>query len=183
MSALTKRIIRVIIDVIIMAGLVYADMFTKQLAVTYLKGKPSYIILDGIFELSYLENRGAAFGMMQNMKYFFLVIAVIMALFVLYSLIKMPTNAHYFIMRMCFVLIGAGAIGNMIDRLTTEYVVDFFYFVLINFPIFNVADIYVSVSCIILILTVLFFYKEDDMTFLKLKNKVIEEEVTEDIAE
>ena len=159
----------IITDIIIIGLLIGLDRFTKYLAVVNLKDKPSYVILDGVFEFSYLENRGAAFGIMQNMKYFFLVVAVLMSLFVLYSLIKIPGGKHFLPMQICLMLIGAGAIGNMIDRLTTEYVVDFFYFSLINFPIFNVADIYVTIACILLILSILFIYKEDDLSFLGFK--------------
>ena len=68
-------------------------------------------------------------------------------------------------------LIAAGAIGNMIDRIRFDYVVDFIYFVLINFPIFNVADIYVTVSTVILVILLLFVYKEEDLSFISFKQK------------
>ncbi|MCR5398780.1 MAG: signal peptidase II [Lachnospiraceae bacterium] len=171
-----KRVLHVILDILIIGGLVCADIYTKSLAVMYLKGKKPIVLIDGVFELNYLENRGAAFGIMQNMKIYFLAIAVIMVLFVLYCMIRMPADKHYIIMRICLILVGAGAVGNMIDRLTTEYVVDFFYFSLINFPIFNVADIYVTVACAVLILSVLFFYKAEDMEFLNLKKEKNEEQ-------
>ena len=170
-NSLKGRVIRIIADIIILGLLIGADRYTKYLAVIYLKDKPAYRIWDRVFELSYLENRGAAFGIMQNMKYFFLAVAIIMIIFVFYALIKAPNGLRHALIRTCLVLIGAGAVGNMIDRLTTEYVVDFFYFRLINFPIFNVADIYVTVACALLIIGILFIYKEDDLSFLKLKNK------------
>ncbi len=162
-----KRVIRVIVDIFLIGMLIVLDQYSKNLAVLKLKDKPSFIIWDGVFELCYLENSGAAFGIMQNMKYFFLVVAVIMVAFVLYALIKLPNTKKHILLEICLILIGAGAIGNMIDRLTTEYVVDFFYFVLINFPIFNVADIYVTLACILLIIGIMFVFKEDDMAFLK----------------
>ena len=65
----------------------------------------------------------------------------------------------------------AGSIGNMIDRIRYDYVVDFIYFVRINFPIFNVADIYVSLSAVILIILLLFVYKEKDLYFISFKQK------------
>ena len=61
--------------------------------------------------------------------------------------------------------------GNMIDRLIQRYVVDFFYFSLIDFPIFNVADIYVSVGCVVFAIILLFVFKEEDLDFLSLKKK------------
>ena len=64
------------------------------------------------------------------------------------------------------ILIYAGAIGNFIDRIRQSYVVDFFYFELIDFPVFNVADIYVTLSAIALIIVVLFYYKEEDFSLI-----------------
>ena len=74
-------------------------------------------------------------------------------------------------MHILLVLIASGAIGNMIDRIRLEYVVDFFYFVLINFPIFNMADIYVSVACVLLAVIMLFVYKDEDLDFLSFRTK------------
>ena len=68
-------------------------------------------------------------------------------------------------------LIAAGAIGNMIDRIRLNYVVDFIYFVLINFPIFNVADMYVTISTAVLVIMLLFVYKENDLSFISFKQK------------
>ena len=61
-------------------------------------------------------------------------------------------------------MICSGALGNFIDRIAHRYVVDFFYFELIDFPVFNVADIYVTVSAVLLILLILFYYKEDELS-------------------
>ena len=66
-------------------------------------------------------------------------------------------------LKACIVAIAAGAIGNMIDRVRLGYVIDFFYFELIDFPIFNVADIYVTVAAFALVLLILFYYKEDEI--------------------
>ena len=65
----------------------------------------------------------------------------------------------------------AGAFGSLIDRVARGYVVDFFYFKLIDFPIFNVADIYVTVTMVLLIGLILFYYKEEDFEFLRRKGK------------
>ncbi len=66
-------------------------------------------------------------------------------------------------------MITAGALGNMADRVSQGYVVDFLYFKLIDFPIFNVADIYVTTATAILILLMLFFYSESDMEIFRLR--------------
>ena len=88
-----------------------------------------------------------------------------------YVLYKMPEEKKYRILHVLLSLIAAGAIGNMIDRIRLDYVVDFIYFVLINFPIFNVADIYVSLSTVALVFLLLFYYKENDLSFISFKQK------------
>ena len=72
-------------------------------------------------------------------------------------------------------MIASGAVGNMIDRIRYDYVVDFIYLVIINFPIFNVADIYVTVATFLLVILILFVYKEDDLSFLSFKQNKIRE--------
>ena len=87
----------------------------------------------------------------------------------------MSREARYWPIRLIAVCILAGAWGNMIDRLRLGYVVDFFYFKLIDFPIFNVADIYVSVGTAVLAVLVIFYYKEEDLDrMLKKKQKTVE---------
>lgn len=153
-------------DSILFVLFVFLDQITKSLAVMYLKDKPAYVLFENIFELHYLENRGAAFGMLQNQKVLFVLIASVMLLFIGYILIKIPRTKHYYLLEFLLVVVASGAVGNLIDRVRLGYVVDFFYFKLIDFPIFNVADIYVSVSCILLAISLLFFYKDNDFYFL-----------------
>ena len=159
-----------IIALLGIAVTVFIDQITKYLAVLYLKGKPAKVIIDGVFELQYLENRGAAFGMMQNMQYVFVAGAVVICIIILYLYIRMPYTFRYLPLRICAVLLCAGAIGNMIDRIRLNYVIDFFYFSLIDFPIFNVADCYVVIACIAFALLILFYYRDDnDFKFLSRK--------------
>ncbi len=168
-----KKSIHLIIDIMLLGILIFVDQFTKYQAVKYLKDKPAKVLINRVFELNYLENRGAAFGMFQNQKILFVIIAILMLLAVGYVLFKMPMTKKYGLLEFILVFISAGAIGNMIDRVKMNYVVDFFYFILINFPIFNVADIYVSVSCVILAILILFYYKEEDFAFIT-KRKIKE---------
>lgn len=164
-----------IFDFISIIILIAIDQYTKYLAVLHLKDKPAFSVIDGVFELNYLENRGAAFGMLQNQKGFFILISCIVLLTICYILVKIPEEKKYNILHILLVLIASGAVGNMIDRIRLEYVVDFFYFVLINFPIFNMADIYVSVACILLTIVMLFIYKEEDLDFLSIRPKKVRE--------
>ncbi|MBO5209287.1 MAG: signal peptidase II [Lachnospiraceae bacterium] len=160
-----------ILDVVAMIVLVILDQITKYLAVLHLKDKPAFNIINGVLELNYLENKGAAFGMLQNQKIFFVFVATIILGVIAYILYKTPDTKKYTIMHILLTLIAAGAIGNMIDRIRLDYVVDFIYFVLINFPIFNVADIYVTIATVILIFVLLFYYKESDLGFISFKQK------------
>lgn len=172
MKTMSKpRGIYIILDVLFFALLVILDQITKNLAVLHLKDKPAIVLWDGVFELHYLENSGAAFGMLQNQKVLFVTIAVVILIVIGYLLIKLPRNRHYAAMEILLVLIASGAVGNMIDRVQFNYVVDFFYFKLIDFPIFNVADIYVSVACVLLAVLLIFFYKDNDFDFLSKKKE------------
>lgn len=154
-------------------ALVTADQYTKVLAAAQLKNKQAYVIIDGVFELLYSENRGAAFGMMQGKQGFFLIVAAIVLGTAAYMMWKMPSWKHgrYHWLKVCVIMITAGAIGNMIDRVSQGYVVDFLYFSLINFPIFNVADIYVTVATGVLILLMLVYYKDEDLEIFQLRRK------------
>lgn len=166
-----KKKLFLFLDMIAIIVLILLDQYTKHLAVIYLKDKPAFNIINGILELNYLENKGAAFGMLQNQKPFFIFVAFVILGAIGYVLYKMPDDKKYGILHVLLSLIAAGAIGNMIDRIRLDYVVDFIYFVLINFPIFNVADIYVSLSTVALVILLLFYYKENDLSFISFKQK------------
>lgn len=141
------------------------DQITKLLAVTYLKNQPIDII-KGVFKLQYLENRGAAFGMLQNQLVFFIISGLLIVGASLYIYLKLPATKRFIPARLCLILVVAGGIGNMIDRIRLNYVIDFLYFELIDFPIFNVADIYVTVSMFLLVILILFYYTEDELNFV-----------------
>ena len=142
--------------------LVVLDQFTKVLALQNLKGQEPITIIPDVFQLLYVENRGAAFGILQNKQWVFLIITAIVLAALIWALPRMSRERHFLPLRLCLCFIGAGAVGNMIDRIFRGYVVDFFYFKLIDFPVFNVADIYVTTSAIVLIFLIVFLYKEED---------------------
>ena len=159
------------LDLLMIAGLIALDQYTKQWAKVYLKDKPAYNLINGILELNYLENQGAAFGMLPNQKVFFIFVATVILFVAGYVLLKVPDQKKYTILHFLFSLIVAGSIGNMIDRVRYDYVVDFIYFVRINFPIFNVADIYVTVATFFLAILMLFYYKEEELELIWRSNK------------
>lgn len=163
-----KSCVAAIISVII---LVLLDQYTKILALTHLKDQEPFVIIENVFELQYLENRGAAFGIMQNQRIFFVIITIVMLILTSYIFMVTPKTKKYMPINVCAVFLTAGAIGNFIDRLFRGFVVDFFYFSLIDFPIFNVADIYVTVTFFVVILLLFFYYKEEDLEIYSRKTK------------
>ena len=148
MNTNTKRITHYITALISVVVLVCIDQFTKYLVVG---------------QLEYLENRGAAFGILQNQRVFFYISVLLITAAVIWFYSKVPMGKKYLPLRICAVLIVGGAFGNCIDRIRLNYVVDFFYFKLIDFPIFNVADIYVTVAAFLLVILILVYYKEEDL--------------------
>jgi len=144
--------------------MVLLDQLTKYMAVRFLKPLPEGItLLPGVFRLLYLENRGSAFGLLQGQFVFFTVFTVIILIGIVFFFRRLQNHSRMFPLRVVLIMIAAGAVGNFIDRLSHHYVVDFLYFELIDFPIFNVADIYVTLSAGLLILLILFYYKEEDL--------------------
>lgn len=157
-----------LIGFVILVGL---DQWTKGLAVAHLKGQAPAVVWKDVFEFYYSENRGAAFGMMQEKQLFFFLIAVLVLGVVIYLMWKMPVDRKYMPLAVCLMMISSGAAGNMIDRVSQGYVVDFLYFKLINFPIFNIADCYVTIAAACLVLLIMFYYKDEDMMCFSLKKK------------
>lgn len=147
------------------------DQLTKLLAVKNLKGKADIPLIPDVLYFQYLENRGAAFGIFQDQKIFLVLLTSLILVGVCYVLWKIPADKKYIYLKLLCFLITAGGIGNLIDRVRLDYVIDFIYFAPIDFPVFNVADIYVSVGMVFLFIVVLFYYKDEDFEFLKWKNK------------
>ncbi len=164
-----KRWKMLCIDVMLAALLFAFDQFTKHLAIVRLKNAPAYVLIDGVLELQYLENRGSAFGMLQNQKFFILFVGIVFMAVILFFLFKLPARKKFRIVHILLSVIIAGGIGNMVDRFRFDYVVDFISFVLIHYPIFNVADIYIVLGTISLFILFLFVFKEKDLEFLNFK--------------
>lgn len=149
--------------------LIIPDQLTKQLAVAKLKDQAAVTLINNVLYFTYLENRGAAFGSLQGAQTFFYIITVVVLVLILNVVWRMPDRKRFVPLYITALLIFSGAIGNFIDRVSQRYVVDFIYFSPIDFPVFNVADIYVSVGCGLMIFLFLFIYKEEELDFLWLK--------------
>ena len=140
--------------------LIALDQWTKVLAVKHLMNQQPFVIWDGVFELHYLENRGAAFGILQGQKVIFLICTVLILAVLAFYYNRMPLEKKYQPLRVVGVLLGAGAVGNLIDRALQGYVVDMFNVLFMDFAIFNVADICVVVGGIAACVYYVFFYEK-----------------------
>ena len=138
--------------IIIVLGLII-DRLTKTYAINNLIDNP---YKGSIFNFTYLENRGAAFGILQDRRIFFIILtlAIVCAL-VYYFLKNYKKNPK--LLNVALTMIITGAIGNFYDRLFQGYVVDFIEFAFVDFPVFNVADIFVTVGSILMIIYLIFF--------------------------
>ena len=134
-----------IYTILIIVLSVAADQLTKYLAVTHLAGGESFPFLENILHFTYVENRGAAFGMLANHRWVFMVVSTVAIVLVAVWMFRDKTCGPW--MKSAAALIVGGGIGNMIDRVLLGYVVDFIDVVCIDFYVFNVADSCVCVGC------------------------------------
>ena len=148
--------------IIALAGVIL-DQLSKYMAVHFLQGTDGIDLIPGVFRLTYLENRGAAFGVLQGQQWFFYIITAVILVVVVLAYVRIPAGRKFLPLQICAVFIVSGSLGNLIDRVRLGYVVDFFYFELIDFPVFNVADIFVTVSAVLLAVLLLLYYKEEDL--------------------
>lgn len=157
---MNNNVLKYLIFIISSIFLISLDQLTKFLATKYLQNNKPYVIIDNVLELTYVENRGAAFGILQNKQILFYALTVIVLMVIcvlLYKIDSINKNLMYFIF---LILIFSGAIGNFIDRLKNKYVVDFIYFKPIDFPVFNFADIYITIACVLMLLYLFLFDRE-----------------------
>lgn len=155
---------------IIILLLTILDQGSKSLVLAQLKDQPDISLIPGVLQLRYLENRGMAFGLFEGKIPVFVILCL---LFLVYLSMYMPESRKTDIicpLSVTALVMVSGALGNFIDRVCRGYVVDFIYFSLIDFPVFNIADMYVVCSGILLVMLVCFRYKNDeDYDFLRIK--------------
>lgn len=162
-------------DFLIILFCVVSDRLLKIYALTNLKDHPNKAIIHGVLEFRYLENSGAAFGLLKGERSFFILVSAIMLVAIFYAIIKMPNKKKYYPANIFIAMFIGGTIGNLIDRILYSYVVDYIYFSIIKFPIFNLADFYITVASVLFFLFMLFYYKETDINFLKFKENMFRE--------
>ena len=141
------------------AGAVALDQWTKALTVANIPMYADVPFWDGLFHFTYVRNFGAAFSSFQGQQWLF---ALIFAVFTVFLLVDMKKNVMGFkpFERWCIAAIWAGGLGNMIDRVRLGYVVDMIEVEFISFPVFNVADSFITCGCVLLIAHLIFFNKE-----------------------
>lgn len=164
-----NKIIKYILFVLVLIVLVILDQAAKNSAVMNLKNKSSFVIFKDVLEFNYLENDGAAWGMLGGKLQLFTVFTIALLILITAAIVYLDRKMVYVqspkrvcLMQWILVILSAGAIGNLIDRVRLNYVVDFIYFKLINFPVFNIADCFVVISSILLAILILFGIKESD---------------------
>lgn len=140
-------------------GVVGLDQLTKWLTTEYLKPVGDFPLIEGWLHLTYVENTGAAFGMMKDSRWIFLIVSAIgIAAMLAYMILKRKSLGM--VPGLALAMIIGGGIGNQIDRLAVGYVTDMIYVKIIDFAVFNVADSFVCVGAALLIVYVLFFDPE-----------------------
>jgi lipoprotein signal peptidase len=140
---------------IILAGLIF-DRVTKVWALNNLRSKEDIDVIKGIFTFQYVENRGAAFGFLQNKVIILTIVTLLVIGFMIFYIIKYKPKSLLFKISISMIL--SGALGNLIDRICYKFVVDFIFFhykEVWTFPNFNIADSFVVVGTILLALYII----------------------------
>ena len=158
-----------IINILIIVLCIAADQLTKICAAANLKDISTLPIIENIFHFTYVENRGAAFGMLADHRWVFMILSVvgIAAIFVYLTVTK--PKSWWMRLARCFIV--GGGVGNMIDRIARGYVIDFIDCRFIDFYVFNVADSFVCVGCAMFIIAVII----DEVRERKLKKSAGED--------
>lgn len=132
------------------AVLVVIDRVSKSFAVKAFGSGETEDFLFGLFQFRYVENTGAAFSSFSNNKIVLVVFTSLVIILCLYLLVSDKVKSNY--IRTCLIMIVSGGIGNLIDRFSSGYVVDFIEPLFIDFAVFNVADIFITVGAFMLII-------------------------------
>ncbi len=143
------------------------DQFVKYIVDKNMELYSSIVIWKNVFEIHYIQNPGAAWGLFENKQILFILCTVIVLGAGIMFFVRCTKKNVFKDIRFLIVLILSGAAGNMIDRIRYQYVIDFLYFKWIDFPVFNIADCYVTVGFILLIILILFKYKDEDFERIK----------------
>lgn len=158
-----KKSIKIyILPIIAVALLTAIDQLTKFIVAGSFKLFESKPVIKNVFSITYIQNRGVAWGMFQGKRVIFIIMTVLVLLVCFYVYANIADNDKFNFLKVLLVVLISGALGNMIDRIKLGYVIDFLHMEFIDFPIFNVADIYVVVSMILIFILIIFKYSNED---------------------
>ena len=147
--------------------LVFGDQITKYIIVQNMDLYDSIPVIKNVFEIHYIRNTGAAWGMLADKQVLFYICTIIVIILGCMCYVRCSKfGSKYKDIRIVLILILSGAVGNFIDLVRFQYVIDFLYFKLIDFPVFNVADCYVTIGFFLMIVLLFFKYKEEDLEVL-----------------
>lgn len=165
--------------VLFIAVLIFLDQYTKHLATDKLMGKDAVDLISGVLQFTFVGNKGIAWGMLWDKINFVVILTTIISILLLFLIFKIDLRINFYIennveklsskiktlkvLQIIFLVMFSGAVGNLIDRIRIGYVIDFIYIKLINFPVFNVADIFVTLSMVALIILCLFRIDENEI--------------------
>lgn len=150
-----------LLAILVCIGLIVIDQVSKFLAIVKLAPIENITVIPGILDFTFVKNYGAAFGILQGQRWFFVIITIVILGGILVAFWKLPKQREFDYVRWTLLVLAAGAVGNLIDRFFRGYVVDFFEFTFISYPVFNVADIYVVVGTAILAFLLIFIVKDE----------------------
>ena len=165
--------------VLFITVLIFLDQYTKHLATDKLMGKDAVDLISGVLQFTFVGNKGIAWGMLWDKINFVVILTTIISILLLFLIFKIDLRINFYIennveklsskiktlkvLQIIFLVMFSGAVGNLIDRIRIGYVIDFIYIKLINFPVFNVADIFVTLSMVALIILCLFRIDENEI--------------------
>lgn len=144
-----------VIYLIIIGALVSLDQLSKLYIYSNFSLYECKNVINDFFDITYIQNYGAGFSILQNQRIFLCIVSILAIVILCYLLVT--SKKSDLLNRVSFLLIISGTLGNLIDRIRFGYVVDFFDFIIFgyDFPVFNVADCFITIGCFIIIFTIL----------------------------
>ncbi|APX73391.1 signal peptidase II [Companilactobacillus allii] len=145
--------------IVLFIGLIVGDQSLKYYVATNIPTLSFHEFIPGILSLTHITNTGAAWSMLEGKMIFFYIVTIVAVIILLYLFIKSDKKDYVYRFSLLFLL--SGTIGNAIDRFTHHYVIDMFSLDFINFPIFNLADTYITIGVILIIISLIFMTEGD----------------------
>lgn len=166
-----KRWFFSLIEIAIVAILILADFLAKKYIYGYCLNSGDIILIKNVLRFTAVENTGASFGIFRDKTVLLTIVSAICSiLLVIFMFYSYPRRNK--LLRISLIMITGGAIGNIIDRIALGYVRDFVYFELIDFAVFNVADSFLTIGTILLIIYVIFYFGKEEEQIQKAKEAV-----------